>query len=717
MADDGGMAVSQSMILKLLSRIEIFSEWGICQVIDLVTCYDPVDEEEMFTIMNLLDPVLRTNNSGVVLSAMKCFLHLTRHSPSLQDQVYERLKAPLLTLMAGGSTEIVHCILAHLDILIPRCPGLYDEDFRLFYVRDNEPQDIKNIKIKILSMLANPSNFSEIISELSEYVGDIDTGMHSRALTSIGHIAYRCPESVKLATVQLVGFLDSSVPRVKAGAVIALQQLLTKYPDWRGDGIPRLRSVFNDLQDAEARAAAVWMVGHWGAEVPEAPYMLEKIIDEYEDELVTVKRTLLTATVRLFFLRPPEVQAMLGRLLTRALNDVTSRDIQDKALFYTRLLKTDAHAAMAIICADLPSINGEFKEDKDNPVNEAIFREFNSLSILYSKLSQDFILPQYQVKEGSSIAPLRVKELPEALSEGTGTAQPLEPNAASSSPRSGGGMLLDIGEGDTIGTKLVVSPTSSNYRATERHSPLGSGGGEAASCLNTTTSTFDLGSSIMNATTTADKEGGGIANLLSGMHEEEPMVATKDTTTIEEQHVVGGNDISFENLMLIRGKKLDPNRYQSLRAKLPESNYIENKSMKHTQKIDEVQHHLAKLPESNYIENKSMKHTQKIDEVQHHLAKRHIYTMATGEDDKIIKLFLYCESSQRGHGLWEAVRPLYLIQCNINKTVESYSIIVKSMIEDETFGQALAGIINEELNRAAAASSCLEDSSTIIQHG
>ncbi len=48
---------------------------------------------------------------------------------------------------AGGSTEIVHCILAHLDILLPRCPGLYDEDFRLFYVRDNEPQNIKHAKV------------------------------------------------------------------------------------------------------------------------------------------------------------------------------------------------------------------------------------------------------------------------------------------------------------------------------------------------------------------------------------------------------------------------------------------------------------------------------------------------------------------------------------------------------------------------------------------
>ncbi len=32
MSDEGGMAVNQSMILGLLSCVEIFSEWGLCQV-------------------------------------------------------------------------------------------------------------------------------------------------------------------------------------------------------------------------------------------------------------------------------------------------------------------------------------------------------------------------------------------------------------------------------------------------------------------------------------------------------------------------------------------------------------------------------------------------------------------------------------------------------------------------------------------------------------
>ncbi len=46
------------------------------------------------------------------------------------------------------------------------------------------------------------------------------------------------------------------------------------------------------------------------------------IENRYKEESVAVKRILLTATVRLFFIRPPEVQAMLGRLMPQALNDV-----------------------------------------------------------------------------------------------------------------------------------------------------------------------------------------------------------------------------------------------------------------------------------------------------------------------------------------------------------------------------------------------------------
>jgi hypothetical protein len=87
LAEEGGMAVNRPLILHLLSRVGEFTEWGLTHVLALVAKYAPADEEELFSIMNLLDPVLRTSNSGVVLATIKCFLHFTTAIPDLQPQV------------------------------------------------------------------------------------------------------------------------------------------------------------------------------------------------------------------------------------------------------------------------------------------------------------------------------------------------------------------------------------------------------------------------------------------------------------------------------------------------------------------------------------------------------------------------------------------------------------------------------------------------------
>ncbi|CAN0479787.1 unnamed protein product, partial [Hapterophycus canaliculatus] len=49
--------------------------------------HEPADEEEAFEIMNLVDPVLRTSNSGAVLAAVNCFLLLTKKMPDMRYQV------------------------------------------------------------------------------------------------------------------------------------------------------------------------------------------------------------------------------------------------------------------------------------------------------------------------------------------------------------------------------------------------------------------------------------------------------------------------------------------------------------------------------------------------------------------------------------------------------------------------------------------------------
>ena len=45
--------------------------------------------------------------------------------------------------------------------------------------------------------------------------------------------------------------------------------------------LPRLLRV---VEEAEAKAAALWMIGEYGEEIMEAPYMVEPLIDAYDEE-------------------------------------------------------------------------------------------------------------------------------------------------------------------------------------------------------------------------------------------------------------------------------------------------------------------------------------------------------------------------------------------------------------------------------------------------
>jgi hypothetical protein len=50
-------------------------------------------------------------------------------------QVYIRLKTPLLTLMASALPEVSYCVLSHVELLVRRCPGVFDDEFKQFYCR------------------------------------------------------------------------------------------------------------------------------------------------------------------------------------------------------------------------------------------------------------------------------------------------------------------------------------------------------------------------------------------------------------------------------------------------------------------------------------------------------------------------------------------------------------------------------------------------------
>jgi len=497
--DKGGLEVTQSIIMTLLNRIGEFTEWGLNTILALICKYKPLNEDETYAIMNLLDPVLRTANSGAVLATMKCFLCLTAQMPDLQPQIYERAKAPLLTLVTGAHSESQFCILKHLELMLrqPAARGIFDDEFRQFFVRYNETPHVKHLKVQLLPLIANHRNARDIASELGEYVTDVDAELSKTAIRALGQIAMHIAPVSEEMTMALLQLIDMDSSYVRSEAARVLVDVVRVAPQMTNMCLPYLSRMLkrvssaDDAAGADAKAALVWMLGEYGAHtLVEAPYMLESIIDGYEEEeSVVIKLQLLTAAMKLFFQRPPEVQLMLGKLFSFALNETGNQDLHDRALLYYRLLSTDIEAAKQMFQPGVASglvNNVGFIEDRASERVNKLFSEFNTLAVVYGAPSEQFIGEKYQFKSGNIpemevidvLTPQVLTPVPAATSTAVETAIGIgQQQQSSSSSSSQAATVLDDAVQQQQQQQQPLPVTLSTAVEADSQVPVGAGGG------------------------------------------------------------------------------------------------------------------------------------------------------------------------------------------------------------------------------------------------
>lgn len=412
--ENGGMAINRAIMLHLLNRIHEFTEFDLVCVLELVPRYIPANADEGYQIMNLLDPVLRSSSSATVLATVRAFLSLVDSIGStpeevqeIKEQIVSRVKAPLVTLVASGSNETCYALLKQVEYLVQLCPGAFDDEYRQFYTRFSEPTHVKYLKVKILPLLANPDTAPDIVAELAETVNHSNKHLSCLAIQSMAKIACRNtggPGAAESIAQRLVDFLDLNVQHIQGEAATGLTLMVRKHPDLKPVCCNSLARTLKYVDEGEGKASIIWLLGECCDLVQDAPYALEKLIDDYDNlKDVRVKQNLLNATMKMFFARPPEVQRMLGRLLMKVTDDVSSQDLHDRGLLYYRLLKSGADPTTVlkhVISNSKATIPGDtvlFTEDDDKEIRAELLKEFDTLSTIYGKTSVSFIKPEYQV--------------------------------------------------------------------------------------------------------------------------------------------------------------------------------------------------------------------------------------------------------------------------------------------------------------------------------
>ena len=99
------------------------------------------------------------------------------------------------------------------------------------------------------------------------------------------------------------------------------------------------------LDEPEAKAAMIWIIGHYSDRIENADELLEHFLESFKEETSEVQLSLLTAIVKLFIKRPAAGQDLMPRILRWATEEVDNPDLRDRGYIYWRLLSTDPVAA------------------------------------------------------------------------------------------------------------------------------------------------------------------------------------------------------------------------------------------------------------------------------------------------------------------------------------------------------------------------------------
>ena len=97
----------------------------------------------------------------------------------------------------------------------PAAAGVFDDEYRQFFVRYNEPPHIKHLKVGLLPYLSNGDNARDVCTELNEYVTGVDSELSKCALQALGKIALRLEPIAEELVDSLMKMVDLDIPYVR----------------------------------------------------------------------------------------------------------------------------------------------------------------------------------------------------------------------------------------------------------------------------------------------------------------------------------------------------------------------------------------------------------------------------------------------------------------------------------------------------------------------
>ncbi|XP_063628451.1 AP-1 complex subunit beta-1 [Cydia splendana] len=379
-------------INKLLTALNECTEWGQVFILDALSNYSPRDSREAHSICERITPRLAHANAAVVLSAVKVLMKLMEmvsEDTELVSTLSRKLAPPLVTLLSA-EPEVQYVALRNINLVVQKRPDILKHEMKVFFVKYNDPIYVKLEKLDIMIRLASQANIAQVLGELKEYATEVDVDFVRKAVRAIGRCAIKVEPSAERCVSTLLELIQTKVNYVVQEAVVVIKDIFRKYPNKYESIISTLCENLDTLDEPEARASMVWIVGEYAERIDNADELLDSFLEGFHDENAQVQLQLLTAVVKLFLKRPADTQELVQHVLSLATQDSDNPDLRDRGFIYWRLLSTDPAAAKEVVLADKPLISEETDLLEPTLLDELICH-ISSLASVYHKPPTAFV--------------------------------------------------------------------------------------------------------------------------------------------------------------------------------------------------------------------------------------------------------------------------------------------------------------------------------------
>ncbi|KAL0324267.1 UNVERIFIED_CONTAM: Beta-adaptin-like protein C [Sesamum calycinum] len=150
------------------------------------------------------------------------------------------------------------------------------------------------------------NTFVKVLLEFKEYATEVDVDFVRRAVRAIGRCAIKLERAAERCISVLLELIKIKVNYVVQEAIIVIKDIFRRYPNTYESIIATLCESLDTLDEPEAKASMIWIIGEYAERIDNADELLESFLETFPEEPSQVQLQLLTATVKLFLKKPTE---------------------------------------------------------------------------------------------------------------------------------------------------------------------------------------------------------------------------------------------------------------------------------------------------------------------------------------------------------------------------------------------------------------------------